>query len=905
MVGQTLGHYKILEKLGEGGMGEVYRAEDTTLGREVAIKVLPEALAADPERLARFEREAKVLASLNHPNIAAIYSLEVATAGTEAGRYDDSVHAGTEAGRFDDSEHAGTAVTFLVMELAEGQDLAVRLSRGQIPVSETLEISLQIAQALEAAHEKGIIHRDLKPANVMVTPAGKVKVLDFGLAKALDQNPHPSESAMSMSPTLTAQMTGAGVILGTAAYMSPEQSKGRKVDRRTDIWSFGVLLWEMLNGKRLFARDSVSETLAAVLRDEVEEDSLPPDTPAVVRSLLDRCLDRDPDSRLRDIGEARIAIERELGGEQTSILATGIAPAPSKRLLWLAAVIPAIVAGVFALLWMRDSTAPLPVRQSTIAPPTNHQLLPASGFVFSPDGHQLAFVAQDAEGTIRLWVRALDSLDARVLAGTEGAFQPFWSPDGRDLGFFSWEDDSLKSISAAGGLVQKLVDTVNPCGGAWGQDGRIIYSPDYRGGLFEVAATGGEPQGLTELDRQSGEQSHRWPSFLPDGRTLLFLAQTGDAGSENDRSRLKILEPGGTQHEVLVENSSAVFAAPDWLLFWRQGSLLAQRLDTKQWLLRGDPLPVAEAVGFSVKEQAAVSVAPGNKLVYQREIPVPWRLEWRDRSGRVLSDAAPDGQYLEPALSADGKRVAYIEARAVWVRDLDRGTVSRLSFEDSDHHMPRWSPDGESIIYYRDKLQGAGGEIVRRPASGAGEIEVLHEATTNVYVNSWSRDSRWISIEEDGNIRLLDLDSREVQALISTPGDDYYADFSPDGRWLAYTSDESGRQEVYIAPVSGKPGKWQVSSSGGRDAKWGPEGHELFFLGLDSELSVVQVDLTGPEPTLGLPEPMFRISGEPNYIVYEIAADGRILVRTQPQATSTRTLTLVQNWPALLAQPKR
>ena len=501
---------------------------------------------------------------------------------------------------------------------------------------------------------------------------------------------------------------------------------------------------------------------------------------------------------------------------------------------------------------------PSPLLQSALEPPAEAQLLPLSGFALSPDGHSLAFVARDADGAVKLWVRSLAALQARPLAGTEEALAPFWSPDGRDIGFFA--NENLKRVSAVGGAVQVLAGpTVEPKGGAWSPEGRIVYVPDYRTGLFEVPANGGEPRALTTLDVEKGELSHRWPQFLPDGQTLLFLVQTADAGADDDRSRIEILDTSGGRHEILKANSSAAYATPGRLVFWREGSIYSQQFDPKRLRLRGEPQLVANAVGFTFGEWATFTVSEEGTLVYHREPDLPWRLEWRDRSGKLLYEAAPEGKYFDPALSPDGRRVAYVTDNiTVWILDLARGTNSRLSFEAVDHYSPTWAPHGDWLAYAVLKQREAGSEIRRRRSSGLGEEEVLYSSGNVILGLSWSPDGRWIAFQESEDILLLDLESREARTKVSSPGSDAYPKFSPDGQWLAYTSDESGRDEVYVVPAFEETGKWQVSSRGGLLPEWGPDGDELFYVGLDYELRVASVTLSR-EPELGVSEPLFYV----------------------------------------------
>ncbi len=886
MIGTTLSHFEITAKLGEGGMGEVYLATDTKLGREVAIKVLPEELTRDAERLARFEREAKVLASLSHTTIAAIHEI-----GEQNGRH------------------------FLVMEMADGEDLSARIARGPIPPDEAVPIALQIAKALDAAHAQGIIHRDLKPANVKVTAEGRVKVLDFGLAKAMETpGPGGDQVSIASSPTITQRMTGAGVIMGTAAYMSPEQAKGLEADRRADIWSFGVLLWEMLVGSPLFRGESVTDTLAAVLRDEFSPDSsLPDETPQALRALLTRCLNRDPRSRLQDIGEARITLAALEAGGQSSLLfaeapeerSAEAPPAPRRRLPWLIAALAIGAAAVMAFLWLRTPTEPaLPLFSSLTAPP-EVRLGADDGIAFSPDGSRLAYVAVDADNIPRLWVQTLTEPEPIELEGTEGATYPFWSPDGAQLGFFA--DRQLKRIPAQGGAVQTLAPTQDARGGSWGPDGRIVYSPDFRAGLRTIQQSGGTPTELTQRDEARGELSHRFPHFLPGGRYVLFLAQTDEGRSRKDDSTIEVVDLStGERTAVLGANSSMAYAPSGHLLYWHQGSLMAQAFDLSERRVAGDPILIAPDVAYSGNEFASFSVSQNGRLALQRGYGSrrQTRLSVVDRQGQPLTEPTELGTYLEASVSHDGGRAAYSDGKSIWTLELARGTSSRLTFEDGDHFLPLWWPDDEWIVYTTDRSVIF--ETFRLPASGRGAEERLattegQAGATDISPDGGSLLFYRVHPETDFDVEVFSVEGQSFEPLVRTRFFESLASFSPDGQWAAYTSSETGRFEVSILPLTGAGSKYAVSSAGGVHPVWSPRGDELFFLNLRSELMAVDVTTTAGGLEIGSPQRLFSI----RQVVdterpFAPMPDGEsFLVNQREQGTDGGKLTLIQNWQTL------
>lgn len=859
--GDRIGVYEVGGLLGVGGMGEVYVATDVNLARRVAIKVLSPAVAAVPDLLARFDREARALAALNHANIAAVYGLERSGAGTA-----------------------------IVMELVEGPTLAERIAEGPLPVDEAMSIAAQIAEALEAAHEQGIVHRDLKPGNIKLRDDGTVKVLDFGLAKIMQPRVTPAGSTPSPALT-TSDMTEVGTVLGTTAYMSPEQARAQRVDKRTDIWAFGCVLYEMLAGRPAFGGLESADVSAAVLRGEPDWRALPESIPAQLRTLVQDCLKKDRTQRIGDISTARYLLHQA----RTS---TG-APAPSAataRSRWPYALAAAAVAAGVTLAWwglaQRDASS---LVRAALLPPPDTVLDTEAGFALSPDGTRLAFVARDKDGAYRLWVRPLAALEASPLAGTDGAYAPFWSPDGRELGFFA--DNLLKRVPAAGGAVQVLTDgIVEPKGGAWSPDGRIVYVPNFRTGLFEVSATGGEPREITTLDAAVGELSHRWPQFLPDGQTLLYLVQTAEGGTPDDQSHIVAREPDGELHSLIRVNASAAHATSGHLLFWREGSIYAQPFDSARLRLAGEPRLVAEGVGLTVNEQSEFAVSDTGILVYHDALRFAWQLEWRDRTGRLLSVAARDASYDDYALAPDGRRLAYIESfTTLRLVDLARGTDTRLSFDGLDHVSPAWSRGGDWLAYSANKLTG-GSEIYRREPTGAAERELLYSSPSVVRTLAWSADASSIVFAENGDLFTLDVESGDTRIVVDSPGVTRSPSYSPDGRWLAYVSDESGRNEVYLMPAAGGQGKTQVSSTGAIDPEWSPDGKELFFVGIDNSLRVVTVDADGE---LGVPETLFALTGTDSRR-YQLGPNGTILVRTQVAGGNTQRFTFVLDWPELL-----
>jgi serine/threonine-protein kinase len=810
--GTRLGAYEILTLIGSGGMGEVYRATDTKLHRDVAIKVLPSDVAADPDRLARFEREAQVLASLNHPNIAHIHGV------------DDS--AGVPA---------------LIMELVEGPTLADRIAKGSIPLDEALPIAKQIAEALEAAHEQGIIHRDLKPANIKVRPDGTVKVLDFGLAKAFDPASASSGHAMN-SPTITAR-TVHGVILGTAAYVSPEQAVGKSVDKRTDIWAFGVVLMEMLTGRRVFAGETISHVLAAVLATEPDWSRLPESTPPRISLLLRRCLSKDPRRRLHDIADVRIEVDESERAEPMGIRSTR--RTAREQVAWSVAGFLSLAIAVLFWMWPTGrSTTPAaqPVHVEVELGQRMSLREMGANVVLSSDGGRIAF-ATSTQGVSHLLTRRLDESHANELAGTDGATAPFFSPDGQWIGFFS--EGKLKKISINGGAPITLCDAPNPRGASWTQDGTIILTTDVQTPLLRIPASGGyAPTTLTTF--ASGEISNRWPQVLPDGKAVLFTALTAANFAAFDEANIKVMTlPNGTPKTVLKGGSYGRYLSSGHLVYVRNGTVFAIPFDIARLEVHGTPVPVIEGVSYvPTGGSAQLDVSVTGLLAYERGAIPTQTIQWLDASGHTDPLVTTPGSYTWPRLSPDGTRLLYRLAQGprtdIWLHDVGRGTDARLTTDGGIHNSPVWSADGRFVAY-----QAEGG-LFWIAADAAGKPRRLIEATNTPFPESFSADGRWLAysvsnpVSGDLDIWAVPLTGEgealhagEPKPLIRTSGNDRNAAFSPDGRWLAYDSSESGVYEVYVRPFpqpTERPEmKWRVSTAGGFNARWSRNGRELFY----------------------------------------------------------------------------
>ncbi|MGE5232693.1 MAG: protein kinase domain-containing protein [Acidobacteriota bacterium] len=851
MIESRLGPYEITAKLGEGGMGEVYRARDTRLERDVAIKVLPAAFVEDDERLARFEREAKLLAQLNHPNIAHIYGLEAS----------GDAHA-------------------LVMELVEGPTLAERLEQGHLPLEESLSLARQIAEALEEAHEKGIIHRDLKPQNIKASVEGKVKVLDFGLAKAMDPATSvPGSGAgshLAKSPTLTMGATVHGMILGTAAYMAPEQAKGFAVDKRADIWAFGVVLYEMLTGQRLFAGDSVPDTLAGVLKTEIDLSKLPAETPAAIRRLLRRCLERNPKSRLHDIADARIVIDEVVAGRIEEAPAS---PTPAAvRHRWWSALPWILAVGLASVLMLRLGRAPAASsapgeRALEFSVPLGNLLADDAELAFSPDGSSIVFTALDPALGPQLWLRRLDSFDVQLLHGTAGATFPFWSPDGKSIAFFRDADATLCRYELATATVQ-VITKVQSGGrsGTWGADGTILFTPSSNSPIQRVAASGGKVEDVTALDPKVLDGSHRYPIFLPDGHHFLFTFWSNqlEAASRVGGIYLASLEKG-IERRLTPDLSQAVLVGRDRILVRRAGALVALPFDPKTFDIASAGERITDQPRFSSSSGAlaATGTAAGDLAYAPGSGETGGELVWLDRQGQkvgtfgserlraqLLVLSPDDRNFAAQAVSSSGMNI--------WVGDARRQVISRLSADAVDAYFPVWSPDGRRIAF---ESEPEGSEsIYVQEADGSRPAELLlSEPDRNFNATGWSADGRLLFLQSSAkraartDLWVYDFTGRAARALLTdTSASLGEATPSADGKWLAYVSDESGNPEVFVRPFPALDRKWKISQGGALHPHWRRDGRELVFVGL-ADRAVMAVDVTpGPDGLdVGIPHRLF------------------------------------------------
>jgi Tol biopolymer transport system component len=871
--GTRIGSYEVVAPLGAGGMGEVYRAHDAKLNRDVALKLLPAAFAMDPDRLSRFNREAQILASLNHPHIAAIYGLEQ-TDGLQT----------------------------LVLELVDGETLGQRIRRGPVPLPEALTIARQITEALDAAHERGIVHRDLKPENIKISTDGNVKVLDFGLARpgVAPAGSGPSDSPTTIGPTQ-------GVLLGTAPYMSPEQARGKAVDKRADIWAFGCVLYEMLTGSRAFPGDTPFDAIAAVIEREPDWAKLPKATPPRIRQLLARCLEKDPRQRLRDIADARVDLDVDAPGAAGE-------PVKSVAARWVPVAMVAGLLGLAAgVLWPRAITTPARATQFTFGPAAE-QSLELSAAVPSPDGTRIAFVARQASGDRALWIRRLDSNQLQRVAGSEGASgAPLWSPDGRFVAFVA--QGKLKKADPAGDSIVNICPMQANLGATWNADNIIVLAPVNRTVLHRVSADGGAPEPITRLDANRRENSHRFPQFLPDGRHFLFTARS-DVEANNmiyvgslDSAEIKPL---------LAAQSNAMYAPPGFLLFAQEGTLIAQRFNPDTLALSGERIPVATRIAHARPSSSAMFAvsADGTVLTYVSEVNRLARLTWFDRTGKAVGTIGPEMEYTEVRIAPDGKQATVVIPdsvsgnRDIWLIEFEGGSLTRLTSHPANDWWVVWAPDSRQITFATDR--DGRSSIYRKRLDGDSEESLLRMPDAGIFPRDWSRDGRFqlffteVGAVGSGDIWALPLaGDRKPLPLLQSSFTETSAVLSPDGRWIAYDSNESGVDEIYLKPFTGA-GKRRLSIGGGTSPRW--RGDEVFYTTQTNDVFAVLITGTDTLVPASPPSRALRPCGTTSTarlatlapgLTYDVAPDGqRFLLACTGADAVPSSIGVMMHWSA-------
>ena len=884
--GDRIGSYTIVAPIGAGGMGEVYRARDSRLDRDVAIKILPPVFSQDPERLARFEREAKTLASLNHPNIAQIYGIESGAGGTAQA---------------------------LVMELVDGEDLSARITRGPVLLLEALAIAQQIADALEAAHERGIIHRDLKPANIKLSADGVVKVLDFGLAKAIEASDTAADPRNS--PTMSMAGTRAGLILGTAAYMAPEQARGQTVDRRADIWAFGVVLFEMLSGKQAFSGETISDVLASVLKNDIDWNVLPKDLPAPVRALLRRCLNPDRKVRLRDIGEARVAIADYLGHRPDAIAAPAAASAPRlaaalRRWQIATAAVSIALLTAIGLLARPASTPPARPLRYVVTPPKGvaMQLVSRPAVSLSPDGQTLVFVGSE-DGTTRLYLRGPSDFEPRPMAGTEGAGDPVFSPDGRTIAFVA---DSRLKTTVLDGATESLAPVNDPRGASWADANTLVYTPESIGGIFEVAITGGSPRVLTTVDEKGGERTHRWPHALPGGRWVLFTVGLVASPDNYDAARIDAVDrQSGERRPVLPGASMARYVPSGHLVFGRGGSLFAVKFDPGTLAVSGNPAGILQGVGgdsttgavhAAWSEDGVFAYVPGDVQGGLRQ------LAFVDRKGISQLLDLPPALYNDVRISPDGTRAAVAVGTSgladIYVYTFGRGTFMRLTFTGTNA-TPVWSADGRDIFFTSIEKGGRITNVLKTRADVGTAGGAVATIEGRGYLKYVSRDGAWALADYTAFVgtrtdigRIALRPDGKITPLVNARADDYASAVSPGERFVAYQSDESTRPEVYVRELAGRGARWQISNAGGEEPMWSRDGRILYYRN-GGQLMAVQVDI-GETFSAGTPERVFdgiyNLRSDTG-ISFDVHPDGaRFLMARSALGGAAGSVRVITNW---------
>ena len=883
--GTKLGPYEILALLGAGGMGEVYRARDTRLGRDVALKILPDSFARDGDRLRRFEQEARAVAALNHPNILAVFDI---------GTHNEGQHK--------EAQHNGSP--FLVSELLEGESLRAVLERGALPQRKTIEYGVQIAHGLAAAHEKGIVHRDLKPENIFVTKDGRIKILDFGLAKLAQK-----VGADSDEITLTHSHTAAGVVMGTASYMAPEQVRGEGADPRTDIFAFGAVLYEMLSGVRAFRRDTAAETMTAVLKDDPPELS---DPGRVVSSTLERivrrCVEKSPDQRFQSARDLSFALSALSGTETSGVTRAGAAPRRIPLLLWLSVALALVAVGTATWFVARR---PVPTTRMQFAMEVPDEMS-ISHMALSHDGSMLVFVSPEESSALpMLFVQRVGSSSVTPLPGTQGASYPFWSPDGVYVGFFA--NGKLQKLAISGGTPQVLATTLNARGGSWGSKGVIIYSPDPQSPIQRVNADGTGMAPVTQGIRTAEDNSHRWPVFLPDGNRFLFWAGNFDNSKDDRFSGIYLSSLEGKERKLVVRcHSNFGYDAHNLYYVDGQRQLVSIPFDASSATVSGSPTVLATLVGFQPATYwAAVAVAPTGTIIYNTGVGAAQSaLTWMDRSGKELGRIGDTAVMANPTLSPDGSRVALdiSDQKAsnvdIWIESTTGNGNSRFTFDPSEEVAGVWSRDG-SMVAYRATIAGGLNLFLKRATGLERERELFtspHITMDDILPNSWSLDNKQIlctrQTASGSHLELLPVAGSEPTRFLTSKGSETNGQISPDGKWVAYASDESGNWEIYVTSFPSVAGKWQVSRGGGTEPRWRGDGKEVFYIGPGGILTAVPVNSESTFST-GTPAPLFQIRGRApisstDIFTYDVAKDGkRFLVNRYVKPEHVAPLTIL------------
>ncbi len=894
--GTRLGHFEIVEPIGAGGMGQVYRARDTRLGRDVAIKILPAKMAESPGFKERFDLEAKIISSLNHPHICVLHDI-----GHDQG------------------------VDYLVMEYLEGESLADRLQKGPLATGELLETAVQIADALDRAHREGLIHRDLKPGNIMMTRSG-AKLLDFGVAKSTEGGPAGEMAEV----TRTSALTAAGTVVGTFQYLAPEILSGAEADVRSDIFSFGAVLYEMATGRRAFEGTTQAIIIASILKETPPRLSeVSPGIPRGLERLIDTTMTKDPEKRRQSVHDLKLELQAltedtstgmlPISGANTGVLsgeaaAVSLEDGERKRSPWLLTTLILAVLVVALVAWVTlKPESQRPVLRTAILPPEGASFVPTGidvgSAVLSPDGTRIAFVAH-RDGVTQLWVRDLDAVEAKPLAGTEEARRIFWSPDSKFIGYFA--NAKLKKVGADGGPSLVLTDVIDSRGATWNENGVILYTPSYLGPIYQIPAGGGKGRPAT-LGDETQARTHRYPHFLPDGDHFLFLDRGTTSGSGSDPTiRIASLSGGVTEGEVLLAAASNAVYHDGYLVFARQDTLMAQPFDADALELNGDPVVVAADLVFDLSfSHGAFSVAGNGLLSYHAgQAHSQTQLSWFDREGNELGELDAPRLYDGPALSPTGDRLAVVITDDesgkgdIWIFDLERGSKNRLTFDDGDDMMASWTPDGKSVAYAFARAAG-GYEPYIKSADGSGPGRPMFEATGDAFPFNWTPDGRSLifgATDHGGAFTLNVAADGETSTLWSIPGDDGTAQLSRDGKWLAYVSTESGRNEIFVSPFPTGGGKWQISTEGGLEPRWRRDGKELFYRTPDGTLVSVAVSVSEQQPSFGEGQPLFRTRSKSVWFSYDVSPDGQRFIVNTPLPNHRQSITLVQNWTAGLPE---